>query len=162
MRALSFLSVCCIAFLYAGCESVSNRVAQRFTPATPQVRDYAKPARDVFEAAQQAFKTLDFTVTRAGQAQGIIEAHSRLLPGADFGSHRQFVFKVRFTALEPALTRVSAVLQRDEDDRTASGANSEDLSVHGLYDSFFAALQQELGGAQPMVGPAGNPVAQKD
>lgn len=162
MRAFSILGLCSLALLLAGCESVSNRVAQRFKPVAPQVKDYAKPSREVFEAAQRVFKTMDFVVTRAGQAQGIMEAHSRLLPGADFGSHRQFVFKVRFTALDPALTRVSALLQRDEDDRAAAGANSEELGVHGLYDSFFAALQQELGGAEPVVGPSEKPLEGND
>lgn len=162
MRAFSILGLCSLALLFAGCEAVSNRVEQRFKPVAPQVKDYAKPSRDVFEAAQHVFKTMDFVVTRAGQAQGVMEAHSRLLPGAEFGSHRQFVFKVRFTTLDPAVTRVTALLQRDEDDSAAAGANSEDLSVHGLYDSFFAALQQQLGGAEPIIGPSEKPLEGKD
>ena len=152
MRALPLLGFCCVALLFAGCESLSQRVTQRFTPAETQVRDLAKGQSEVFQAAVRALKTIDFVTSRTAQAQGIIEAHSRLLPTDDFGAYRQYVFKIRVLQLDPAVTRVSVVLQRASEDRGGAGASSEDIRAHGLYDSFFAALQAEAG--VPAVNPA--------
>lgn len=152
MRALTLLGFCCVALLLAGCESFSSRVAQRFAPSEPQVRDLAKEQSEVFQAAVRALKTIDFVTTRTAQAQGKIEAHSRLLPTDDFGAYRQYVFNIRVLQVEPGVTRVSVVLQRATEDHGGGGASSEDVRTHGLYESFFAALQAEAG--VPAIDPA--------
>jgi hypothetical protein len=146
------LGFCCVALVLAGCESLSNRVVQRFTPAEPQVRDLAQEQSAVFQAAVRALKKMDFVTTRTAQAQGIIEAHGRLLPTDDFGAYRQYAFKIRVLQVEPAVTRVSVTLQRDTEDRAGGTASSESVPVHGLYESFFASLQAEAG--VPAIDPA--------
>jgi hypothetical protein len=152
MRAFSLLGFCCVALVFAGCESLSQRVTQRFTPAEPQVRDLAQEQGAVFQAAVHALKKIDFVTTRTGQAQGVIQAHGRLLPTDDFGAYRQYVFKIRVLQLEPSVTRVSVVLQRDTEDRAGGTASSEEIPAHGLYESFFASLQAEAG--VPAIDPA--------
>ncbi|ACB76140.1 hypothetical protein [Opitutus terrae] len=148
MRTFLTLSCCVAVLVVAGCDSVSSfpsRVQERFEAPQPQLRLYSAEQKPVFEAAQRAMKRIDFVVSRAGAATGIIKAHSPLRSTTSFGKARQYAFEVHVQTMGPGETQVSAVLREQEESESFAGATDIPLRQHGLYDSFFAALGQELG-----------------
>jgi len=84
----------------AGCDSMPTGVRERFETPQPKTRVFQAEPRAVFEAAQAAMRDIDFQVSRAALAQGIVNGNSRILPGASFGTGRQYAMDVRFHALE--------------------------------------------------------------
>ena len=132
-------------------------VRERFNAPQPKTQVFAADPRAVFEAAQIAMKQLDFQVSRAALAQGIVNGHSRLQPGGSFGKARQYVMEVRFHSYEPGKTEVSAVLREQEESESFAGATDLPLREHGLYGSFFAGVEQALKektGSASSVAPA--------
>jgi hypothetical protein len=130
-----------------GCEAsspLSTRVRERFNAPQPKTQVFAADPRAVFEAAQAAMRQLDFQVSRAGVAQGILNGHSRLMPGDSFGKARQYVMEVRLHSYEPGKTEVSAILREQEESSSFAGATDIPLREHGLYGSFFAGVEQAL------------------
>ncbi len=136
------LGVCTLVL--AGCDSVPAHVRQRFAAPEPQVRTYESAERAVFDAAQVALRRMDFQVSRAGAAQGIINAISRIQPGATFGTGRQYTFEIRLRESEPQRTQVSVVLREQEESTSFAGATDIPLRQHALYDSFFSGVTQVL------------------
>jgi hypothetical protein len=135
------------ALALAGCESgnaMPERLRGRFNAPQPKIRVYEADQRAVFEAAQSAMCRLDFQISRAAQAQGIVNGHSRLQPGDSFGKARQYVMEVRLHSYEPGKTEVAAVLREQEESSSFAGATDLPIREHGLYGSFFGALEQAL------------------
>jgi hypothetical protein len=156
MRRLLLITLASSALAFAGCESSSQmhaHVRERFNAPQPKTQVFSADPRAVFEAAQIAMKQLDFQVSRAALAQGIVNGHSRLQPGDSFGKARQYVMEVRFHSYEPGKTDVSAVLREQEESSSFAGATDLPLREHGLYGSFFAgverALKEKAGSATP-------------
>lgn len=161
MRTFLALSFGVVTLALAGCDSVSSlpsRMQERFEAPQPQLRLYTAEQRPVFEAAQRAIKQLDFVVSRAGAASGILKAHSALRSTTAFGKARQYTFEIHVQALGPGETQVSAVLREQEESESFAGATDIPLRQHGLYASFFAGLEKELGesGREPGM-PAAKP-----
>jgi hypothetical protein len=147
MKRASILLSALISFFVSGCESgsvVPSRMRERFQPAQPKTQIFQGEQPAVFEAARAALRRLDFQTTRAGAAQGLLNAHSRLQASDAFGKARQYVIEVRVRALEPGSTEVSAVLREQEESSSFAGATDLVLKEHGLYTSFFAAVEQVL------------------
>lgn len=142
------LLLCCASLLlagaFAGCEGVPTRITERFTPVPAQTRPVDGAYKDVFFAAQVALKKIDFTLSRTAQAQGIVDGHSRVMPGSSFGDNRQYTIEVRIREMGPLSTDVSVLVHRQQEGDFKAGATNEALRDHGLYDSFFAALSQSL------------------
>ena len=141
MRAFFLLGA---ALLVGGCEALPERVSQRFATPTPQERVIEAPQAEVFEAVQQALTRLNYQVTRAAQAQGIVNGQSRLLPTERFGSSDQYVLEVRLRELDGEATSVSAVLYEQSEGQFQAGATSTPVREHGRYESFFEVLGQVL------------------
>jgi hypothetical protein len=142
---MRFLLLLTAALFVAGCESLPDRVTQRFAAPVPQERVLELPAEKVFFAVQQALVRLNYQLTKTAQAQGIINAQSRLLPTERFGSSDQYVFEVRLRALDGGATSVSAVLFEQSEGQFRAGATSTPVREHGRYESFFETLEQVLG-----------------
>jgi hypothetical protein len=150
------LSVCSLAFV--GCESgnsLPTRMRERFNAPQPKTQVFDADQPQVFEAARTAMGLLDFQVSRAGMAQGILNAHSRLHASDSFGKARQYVMEVRLRSYEPGKTDVSIVLREQEESASFAGATDLVLREHALYGSFFAALEHAL--REPS-GSAGGPI----
>jgi len=120
------------------------RMRDRFNAPEPKVQVFDGEQRAVFEAAQVALKQMDFQISRAGLAQGIINSHSRIQPGDSFGKGRQYVLEVRLHSYEPGKTEVAASLREQEESSSFAGATDIPIREHGLYSSFFEGLSQAL------------------
>ncbi len=142
---LGFLLV--ISGLYfTGCESISTRMAERFDTVPPQTREYMADQKSIFQAVQKALKRMDFLVTRSALAQGIIEAKSSIRDTSTFGAGRQFIFEIRLHGADAQSTHVDVRLTDLLEGDFKAGATGKTLRVHGLYDSFFAQVDQALRG----------------
>ena len=144
---MRFLLVLAAALTWAGCGSVGSmpeRVTQRFSAPVPQERVYEVSDGDVFASAQEALTRLGYQLTRTAQAQGILQAQSRLLPTERFGSSDQYQFEIRIRGLDGGAASVSVVLYEQSEGQFRAGATSTPLREHGRYDSFFATLEQVM------------------
>ena len=147
VRTLAFFMLVAGALLLAGCESsgsMSTRMRDRFQAPEPKVQVFEAGREEVFEAARAAMRQLDFQISKAGVAQGILNAHSRLHASDSFGKARQFGMEVRFHSYEPEKTEVAVVLREQEESASFAGATNLVLREHALYGSFFSALEEAL------------------
>ena len=147
VRTLAFFMLVAGALLLAGCESsgsLSTRMRDRFQAPEPKVQVFEAGREEVFEAARAAMRQLDFQISKAGVAQGILNAHSRLHASDSFGKARQFGMEVRFHSYEPEKTEVAVVLREQEESASFAGATNLVLREHALYGSFFSALEEAL------------------
>jgi hypothetical protein len=141
MRAFLLLGA---AFLVGGCGALPERLSQRFSTPTPKERIIESPQAEVFDAVQQTMTRLNYQVTRAAQAQGIVNGQSRLLPTERFGSSDQYVLEVRLRELDGQATSLSAILYEQSEGQFQAGATSTPVREHGRYEMFFDVLEQVL------------------
>jgi hypothetical protein len=137
----------------AGCESVSERMQSRFSPVPPKVRVLAADRRTVYYAGQLAAKRMEFVLQRSSEADGFIEASSRIRPGDSVHSAQQFVLEVQLRDEADGRTEVALRLFELREGYGAADSGREQLREHGLYDSYFAVLerilQEEVPGKAP-------------
>lgn len=147
MRRFATVLIASLGLALAGCESMDSlpsRVRERFEPVQAQVREFPGDTRTVFFAAQAAMRRIDFQLTRTAQARGIVDGRSALHSGETFGKAQQYTLSVRIEEGESGRTQVSAVLRSQEESDSFAGATDVPLRQHGLYEAFFAALEQVL------------------
>lgn len=146
MRAAIMILCGAILLINPGCESGSmpQRMRERFSAPEPKTRIFDADARAVFEAAQLALRRLDFQVSRAAFAQGIVKGYSRLQPGDTFGKARQYTIDLHLTPLDQKRVEVAVVLREQAESGSFAGATDIPLREHALYDSYFAAFEQAL------------------
>jgi hypothetical protein len=158
MRTL-FILLAAISLTLSGCDSVdaaSHRMRERFDAPQPKTRIFEADNRAVFEAARVAVKRLDFQVSKAAFAQGIIKGHSSLRSSDTFGKARQLSIDVALRSYDTGKTEVSVQLREQEESTSFAGATDLPLREHALYDSYFAALEQALRDAAKSPGPSVN------
>lgn len=143
MRLLT-LAMLSLSFLFGGCDSVSERISQRFEVVPPKNRSYHADGKVVFDAAQLAVRRIDFQLSRTAAAQGIVEGISRIQGGDSFSDARQHTIEVRLRSAEAGTTQVDVLIKEQQESTDFKGATNIALRDHGLYDSFFAALEQAL------------------
>lgn len=153
----SFLLAVLAALISSGCESsgdVSSRLRERFEAPVPQQRIFEVNQRAVFEAAQVALRKMDFTVTKAAAAQGILRAHSQIQAANALNEARQYSFEIRIEDVAEGSTRVAAALREQQESASFSGATDIPVRQHGLYDSLFELIALELKQKLPPPTPA--------
>lgn len=144
MRLLLIASVSALLFL-AGCEStpsLSTRVRERFTPVPPQAREIDGDLNGVYLAAQQAFKRLDFNLSRT--RLGHVEAASRINTSVAFRDSRQLVATVDLREVAPGKIEVAMSLVEQVEGEGIGGPNELALRQHGFFDTYFAMIQQVM------------------
>ncbi len=140
-----FLLAALIALLaLTGCDSLPTRLSDRFANAAPQEREIEADRSVVFQATQLAFKKIGFTVDRALEAQGIVVARSNLRSDDAFVGVRQYEMDVKVREFGEGASKIAIRLQEQVEGEVKAGATSHVLREHGLYDSFFAALDASL------------------
>ena len=147
MRSLFFALLGVTLIFSSGCgstDAMPARLRDRFNPPEPKTQVFDAEQRAVFAAAQVALKRMDFQISRAGLAQGIINSHSRIQPSDSFGKARQYVLEVRLHSYEPGKTEVAATLREQEESTSFAGATDLPIREHGLYSSFFEGVSQAL------------------
>lgn len=130
------------AFIFAGCESLPQRVSSRFDGVPPQVHDFAGTTEQVYTAAKKAFKRLDFNVTRS--SMGRIEAASSIHTSAAFADSRQLIAHVAIHEVGPGKCEVELSLIQDISSQSLGGTHSTPLRDNGFFATYFAELQEVL------------------
>ena len=139
---VSFLSLAVV--LLAGCDSMSDRVRDRFSPVPPKVRQFDGDLPTVFAAAQIAFKRLDFVLTDSSGAPVALEASSRIMRSESPGDSRQLVVNLHLHQMEGKQTEVAMRLSLQMKDASLGGPSAQDQREHGFYETYFSTLQQVL------------------
>jgi hypothetical protein len=139
----SFLLLVASAFLLGGCESMEDR----FSAVPPKVQVFNGDQAAVSGAALQAFKRLDFLVTRSKGRD--LEAVSRIHTSAAFADSRQLTAKVHLSDVGPGKTEVELGLTEQVQSEHLGGTSQQTLRDHSFFQLYFATLQQVLdeGGA---------------
>lgn len=149
MRILAFAYVS-VLLMVSGCDSMPDRVRDRFAAPQPQIRVFNADQRTVYEAAQRAVRSIGFHITRHGEAKGLINAMSEIQPANALGEARQYALEVKLQSYESGRTEVAVVFREQQESSSFAGATDLPLRDHGLYDSYFNALEAGL----PVKAPA--------
>jgi hypothetical protein len=129
-------------FLLAGCESMSDRMQDRFTAVPPKTQTFAAAHDKVQPAAVQAFKRLGFTLTRTKPSQ--LEAVSRINTSVAFADSRQMVASVHLSEVGPEQTDVEVTLREEVVSESFGGTHQQDMRDHSFFALYFSTLQQVL------------------
>lgn len=121
-----------------------GRVRERFSAPQPQIRVFNGDQKAVYEAAQRAVRSIGFHITRHGEAKGTITAMSEIQPANALGEARQYALDVKLQSYESGRTEVAVVFREQQESSSFSGATDIPLREHGLYDSYFNAIQAGL------------------
>ena len=146
MRAYLLIALC--AGLFTGCESVTDR----FSAVPPRVQVFNAEPAAVSTAAAQAFRRLDFLVTRAKNVD--IEAVSRIHTSVAFADSRQLTVRLHLNDAGPGKTEVEMILTEEVQSQSMGGPRQQVQREHGFFQIYFATLQQVLD-EQPATRPAG-------
>jgi hypothetical protein len=130
------------AVLLAGCDSMSSRMSDRFSTVPPKKQVFQGDQAAVLAAALQAFKRLDFVVTRSSPAR--IDAVSRINSSVAFGDSRQLVVGLHLNAAGPGKTEVELTLTQSEQSQYVGGTSQKELREHSFFGLYYATLQQVL------------------
>lgn len=138
MRLLSSLLLLS-AFIFAGCESMPDQFAATIPPKVQVVE--GKPEQ-VYLAAQQAFKRLDFILTRS--VMGRVEAASAIHTSETFGDSKQLVARVSIHEADPGKSEVELWLTQEVSSQSVGGTQRKPMLENGFFDQYFTVLQQVL------------------
>lgn len=131
--------------LAAGCGYVPTRVSERFAPAPAQERELAYERSRVFVAVQQTLERMRFTLARTAEAQGIVLGRSQIVRNEAFDEKLQYEIEVNIREFGEGEAKIYVwVREHTEGGLTTEGVTIKPLRTHGLYDTFFATLDQVL------------------
>ncbi len=118
-------------------------MSEGFAPAIPpQMQVVSGTPEQVYAAAQQAFKRLDFVLIRS--TMGRIEAASAIRTSETFADSRQLVAKVAIHEAGPGQSEVELWLTAETASSSMGGTGREPLRENGFFGLYFAMLQQVL------------------
>jgi len=145
-----FLLLALFTALAAGCETV----ADRFSAVPPKVQVFSGDQETVRAAALQAFRQLDFRMTRSKGMD--LEAVSRIHSSAAFGDSRQLLVKVNLGEAGPGMTAVEMTVTEQFQSDRVGGTAQQNMREHGFFQLYFVTLQQFLDEQAPRAEPAKN------
>ena len=155
MKTFALIALCTTVLL-AGCESMSERVEDRFAGVAPHIRVFPAEMKAVYAAAQQAVKNVGLQLGRKSISEGRIDAYAAINSGNPTQDARQTSLEVRLTATDGGETEVSLVVKEHTEGSFPGGVSEQPLREHSLYDMYFTALQQvlaESGALKPAAKP---------
>jgi len=114
----------------------------RFATVPPQAQVVEGSPDKVYIAAQQAFKRLDFVLTRS--VMGRVEAASAIHTSETFGDSRQLVAQVSIHELDPGKSEVELWVTEETASQSVGGTRRQPLRESGFFRLYFAMLQQVL------------------
>jgi hypothetical protein len=133
------------AVLLTGCESMSSRMQERFTPVPPHTRVFAAGRKVVYEAAQQAVKNVGLQLGRKSFAEGRIEGYAAIRSGDNnTRDARQTTIDIRLFETDALETRVELLVNEQTEGDFPGGVSKQGVREHSLYELYFTALQQVL------------------
>jgi hypothetical protein len=141
---LKFFLILAVAAALAACDSMSDRVRERFSSVPPKNQFFAGDESAVKAAVKLAFKRLEFVVNESGESGAQIEASGRIRHNESTGDSRQLVADVNLKDAGPGQVEVSILLSEEVEDPARAGSGVQALREHGFYDTFFDTVQQVL------------------
>jgi hypothetical protein len=124
--------------LLAGCSSIP----EGFAPVPPQAQVVDGSVDKVYRAAQQAFRRLDFVLTRS--VMGRIEAASAIHTSEAMGNSRQLTAKVAIHEAGLGKSEVELWVTQETASQSMGGTRREPLRENGFFGLYFAMLQEVL------------------
>ena len=143
MKIFAFIAMSAAALL-AGCESMSSRVEERFSPVAPHTRIFAANRKAVYEAGQQAVKNVGLLLGHSSFAQGRIEGYAPIRSGNATSDTSQTTIEVRLSETGPEETQVDLLVWDHTEGKFPGGVSEQAYREHSLYGTYFTALQQVL------------------
>ncbi len=147
-RLLLVVSLGSLALIFAGCETVGERMRDKFGPAPSRVQLYEADQSRTYEAATAVVGQLGFRVLRGGAAQGRIDAVSALRTDDAFRGSRQLDMKIRLNPTLDGGTEVRVTLTeliQDDYNKSSGMGMAVPLRDMPVYAVFFRRLGQALG-----------------
>jgi hypothetical protein len=138
------LTALCAAALLAGCDSMTSRVETRFSPVPPHTRAFPASKKAVYEAGQQAVKNAGLLLGHTSFSHGRIEGYAPIRSGDATNDTRQTTIEVNLTETDDNQTLVSMLVWDQSEGNFPGGISRQAFREHGLYEAYFAALQQVL------------------
>lgn len=143
MKIFAIITLCVTALL-AGCESMSSRVQERFSPVPPHTRVFAASQKAVYQAAQQAVKKVGLLLGRTSVANWSIDGYAPIRSGDATSDARQTTIEIRLTESGDDQTQVAVLVWEHTEGSFPGGVSQQAFREHSLYETYFAALQQVL------------------
>lgn len=146
LRFFSAALVVAVACFAAGCESVSERFADRLTP-NPVTRDFDAPFAEVYPAAQRALKAMNYALDRTSAADGLIRGHTRVRTEASYRSARQRTAKLLVHEIATGGAHVEVWINESVEDQSQSGqvfAAEAPVRDALAYDAVFTEIDRQL------------------
>lgn len=147
-------------FALAGCgavsEAVSEKMHAKFDKSPAKTRDFSADFRSVYYAAQLAMRRIGYTLERSSIGDGVVVGQSAIQPGDPTRSARQLRLTVTLTDVGPGKVEVGLLMTEQFEGGMMGAAGEAPLREHGLYDSYFAALQAVLTEKAANPAPAKN------
>ena len=149
MKTKSLCSLLAVftALLLAGCESLGDSLAERFTPPPPVVRTLEASPDRVFTAATAALEAMGYTIRSARPKTGVIEASGRLFLADSFRAANQHSCRLEITATPDGAAVVRLEVREASEERTNAGAMRQAERIvpeGGTHKRFFEELQGRL------------------
>lgn len=145
MRTLTYLLGFVAFSLAAGCGYVPTRVSERFQSAPAQERVLPNERAEVYIAVQRTLERMRFTLARTAEAQGVVLGRSQIVRNEAFGEKLQYEIEVNVREFGASETKIYVwAREQIEGGLTTEGVSIKPLRTHGLYDTFFATLEQVL------------------
>ena len=138
----AFLLLTVTILVFSSCDSMSSRMSGRFSTVPPKTQVFQGDQAAVLAAAQQAFKRLDFIISRSSPAR--IDAVSRINFSVAFGDSRQLVAGLHLNEAGPGKTEVELTLTQSVQSQYVGGTSQKELREHSFFGLYFATLQQVL------------------
>jgi len=129
---------------FAGCDAVSSRMQDRFTPVVPHSRVFPFERKVVYEAAQQAVKNVGLNLGRKSLAQGVVEGYAPIRAADNMNDASQTTIQIRLNETDAGDTRVDVVVSEHTEGNFPGGVSERAQREHSLYEVYFSALQQVL------------------
>jgi hypothetical protein len=149
MKFRIFPLVCALGALLAtaGCDSVGQPLSERFAtpPAVKQVVE--APSAKVFPAAVAALREMGYTIRRAKEKDGEIEAYGRIGLDDSFRSSSQHNCKVVISVLPDGACDVQLEVRDQVEERTGAGGMYQNEKVRpygGIHERFYDELRRRL------------------
>jgi len=147
-RLTALLPLGALLLVLAGCETVGERMRDKFGPAPSKVRIYEADQSRTYAAAMDVVDQLGFRVLRGGAAQGRIDAVSALRSDDAFRGSRQLDMKIRLNPTLDGGTEVRVTLTeliQDDYNKSSGMGMAVPLREMPVYAVFFRELGQALG-----------------
>ena len=138
------LGLCGVVALLAGCESMSSRVQERFTPVPPHTQVFAAGQKTVYYAAQLAVKKVGLLLGHTSIANWSVAGYAPIHSGDATSDTRQTTIEIRLSETGENQTEVAVLVWDHTEGRFPGGVSEQAFRDHSLYESYFAALQQVL------------------